>query len=279
MIRHPCFSLAALLFLAAVVTLPTGADTALVSPLFFPVVGKGGETAGKGIVLNGGAFHCEDAAAVGATWQHTGGTQAGVDCAGIEDVPRVDLSDIGGALGGDSVYLLTVNEPDLWHSIDQVVIWQRAIEDAYPGWRIVAPDMSHLAGNYLADVRAAYIARYGVAPRWYALAAHCYSTGQMDCIAVLAPYTDLARQWRIPGGVWVTEYAALACGGWSQTAARAEAARVVAWLRANATRWAWFNSRTDGGEVWSFKPTECNAPVVTYQLGYLTGWGEFVAGQ
>lgn len=131
---------------------------------------------------------------------------------GIEAVPMIrDASSVYALrLGGNSDWLMGFNEPDLAGQADltpdeAAQLW-RIVEAKWPDKLLVAPVPSHLHPYWLHGFYAAYVTRYGQAPRLDALAMHCYLPTAQECIALAEQYEGLAQAWGIREG-WVTEFA------------------------------------------------------------------------
>ncbi len=175
---------------------------------------------------------------------------------------------------------MTINEPDLAGiTPNEMVGYWLQIEAAYPDRFLVSPEPSHYTPQYLAEFRAAYKAATGHYPRMDALGIHCYGD-YWFCSGPILQVVDYAWAWNIPE-VWVSEFGIAACGSTSMAGAQAQATYMVQFLRSRAkiTRFAWFNSRTEGGEWWSFKPPECNMSLFTYVNGCRTAWGDWYAAR
>ena len=192
---------------------------------------------GKGLAMAWG--HCEDATAVGATWEYN--WYVGFDCPGLDNVPMLYNADVENwpKPGFTSDWLLGFNEPDINNQGNltpaaAALLWREA-ELRYPDKFLVSPAPSHKHPEWLAEFRGAYLARYGTYPRLDALAAHCYGT-LLFCREIIGKYLTWAEDWRIPGGVWVTEFANkdVAIG-----------AELVEWLahEPGVSRYAWFDDR------------------------------------
>jgi hypothetical protein len=257
---------------------------------FVPLALGGRDMPGVGLTYR----RCEDAAAVGARWQY-GWTPQPAACEGVEDVPMVWGRDaVGAPVTGDSLWLMGFNEPDRANQADlspaeAAVLW-RTVETAYPDRKLVAPAPSHVDVAWLERFRAAYVLRWGQAPRLDALAAHCYRATAAECMATVGWYITQAQAWGV-GEVWVTEFAFLPCwyggGPAGEERALAEAGAFVTWLRAQpkVTRWAWFASRIEGTEWWAERDPACNSALLRAgptQAGLagadLTGFGAWFKG-
>lgn len=163
---------------------------------------------------------------------------------GIETVPMIyDEKYIEAEIAGNSRWLMGFNEPDKLDqagmSIEQAVTGWARIEERFPDRLLVAPTPSSRAPGWLAQMRAAFVARYGRDPRWDALGVHCHYHDPAWCAAYVESVIEQAHAWGI-GEVWVTEWEML-------SAERAQA--FGAWLAANpgVTRQAVYVARQDCG--------------------------------
>lgn len=274
--------LAKLIVLTSVLLSPciaTSAD-APVYHAYAPAVIKT-TNAKKGIGLS--YRHCEDVAAVGASWEY-GWCACPCDCDYRDDVPMLwGYQQLGATVSGDSDWLLGFNEPDRpeqanltpWEAAE---LW-RALDAEHADRLLVSPAPSHLDPQWLQRFRWAYALRYGESPRLDALAIHCYG-GFEGCKAVIEQVVGYANEWGVEGGVWVTEFATPPCLFSSQSEALAQARALIQWMDAEprVARYAWFASRINGDEWWGPDPA-CMAPLVDYDTGQLTVWGQMYRGQ
>ncbi len=224
---------------------------------YFPLISTTKIGALKGIALVGS---CDDAKSVGANWEYAW-YPLPQDCAGMENVPMIrdadqlaKISQTG--LGGNSRWIMGFNEPDLCDQAcltpDQAVPLWAQIEEKFPNQKLVAPVPSQFDPEWLLRFRSAFIAQYGRAPRFDALAAHCYFWLASDCITVLTnQYKRWASEWGVPE-VWLTEF-----GFWtSDTRTLRDTSRevtaLVNWMKADplVTRYAWFTARSMITEPW-----------------------------
>lgn len=176
--------------------------------------------------------NCAGLRAVGTGWTYNW-TKMPYVCDGIESVPMVWCDDVGGALGGDSEWLLGPNEPDVYDqcnktTLEMVPIW-REIEEAYADKLLVSPAVMWTL--WLRGWRDAYVAEYGRLPRVDAVAVHCYTWTDNVAVAVDYCKQQVAGAYALGlGNVWITEWAWLgsdqgmglhtccACGpGWTKT--------------------------------------------------------------
>jgi hypothetical protein len=230
----------------------------------------------KGIGLTYG--FCEDAQAVGATWQYGWGPKS-KNCAGLENVPMIwGKADAKALLAGsiklqgNSDYILGFNEPDLRSQAylspqEAADLWYQ-LEKQYPDKRLVSPAMSRYdffdvsgeAERWLPQFRDLYHRTYGGYPRFDALAVHCYASpakAWTSCQELIRWYEQKAVEWGVSGGIWVTEYGFPADQCRSQTGCEWSAAvdalnRFTDWLktRPQVRRYAWFAARIQGSETW-----------------------------
>ena len=186
---------------------------------------------------------------LGGSWYHNWGPMPGV-AAGVEAVPMIWGRDVPTTVGGNSMYLLGMNEPDMDGQSnltpqEGAQIW-RKIELAFPGKLLISPVPSHEDPEWLVRFRDAYRAMYGRWPRLDGLALHCYIPEQGGCIALGQKYVGWARAWGA-NEIWVTEFAYLPM--WAQNA-EAQAREFVAWLEAEplVKRYAPFTAYIRGGD-------------------------------
>jgi hypothetical protein len=245
--------------------------------IFFPVVlSPGGPTIRKGVGLT--YENCADALAVGATWQYRW-VPLVINCPGLENVPMIwGASDVAKTVTGNSQWIMGFNEPDLATQANispakAATLW-RTIEGKYPGRSLLAPAPSAAHPDWLVQFRNAYIGLYKTAPRLDGLAVHCYRWTAEDCISLTQWYLARAKEWGI-SEVWVSEFAFLPCGNRSIAQAEAEMEQYIQWMKGNPkiTRYAWFASRIRGDEWWAFQPRECNTPLLDFDRGSLTAFG------
>jgi len=233
--------------------------------------------------------HCEDIQAMGASWQYNW-SFAPVNCTGedvpmVWGVPQMELLRRGRQIGGDSSWLMGFNEPDLSDQArmtpeEAAAAWHW-LEAQYPGKLLISPAPSHLHPEWLPQFRAAYVVAYGRPPRLDALAMHCYYPTAEECITLAQRFVGWADEWDVTGGVWVTEFAFPACYCGGQVAGLREAQEFIAWmdLEPAIARYAWFSSRQQGNEWWSFRWAECRTPLFDFETGALTVWGQMYSGQ
>lgn len=212
------------------------------------------------------------------SWLPDPGTWAGVD---HERVPMIwGRNDVGATVGGNSVWLMGFNEPDLSGQANlstgtAAVLW-REIERLYPERKLVAPAPSDVWPGWIDAMRYAYFARYGSWPRFDALAFHCYKPTANECIAIGRQFVAWARAWGVRE-VWCTEFAFLPA--WTADA-EGEARRFVAWLEGEplVTRYAPFVSYIDfsAGPPWWW-PWAGPDPSVLTETGELTAIGRWYA--
>ncbi len=160
--------------------------------------------AGK-LGLSGGTP--EQAQVLGASWLYDWSPAPPVD-EWIESVPMIGHAGVvDAALGGNSQWILGFNEPDLTVqsniSPERAGVLWREIERLYPGRKLVSPAV--IDPLWLDHMRNDYISYYGTAPRFDAIAWHCYEWNAAGCIALGERFLRLAELWGVPE-VWVTEF-------------------------------------------------------------------------
>ena len=209
---------------------------------------------------------------------------------GVESVPMIysppvlhQLLSGETTLGGNSPYILGYNEPDRPDQANvppevAVLPWL-FLERTYPDHLLVSPAPSHERPEWLAEFYAAFVAGTGRAPRFEALAIHCYYVNTTSgCKQVFEQVLTYADEWDIPGGVWVTEFGpACSAQGFDATTAELESRELIQWLEAQPgiARYAWFPTRLDGTEYW--KPNLEDWAVLVDEQG-LTRWGDLYIG-
>lgn len=145
----------------------------------------------------------------GCTWCYSWSAQPSAP-AGVEAVPMIwDETQVTSDVGGSSEWIMGFNEPDLGSqanlSPEQAVEPWAVVEARFPDRKLVAPAPSHLHPEWLPAFREAFRVRYGRAPRFAALAAHCYWSTAAGCAQMLDRYEGWARAWGVPE-IWVTEF-------------------------------------------------------------------------
>lgn len=118
-------------------------------------------------------------------------------------------------LGGNSDWVLGINEPELAgqanRTPEQGAVIQRQMEICYPD-RLIASPATTTDPDWLGEMYDAYVSLYGQAPRFDALAVHCYAHNGVDvmtrCRYMLDRMDAYADEWGIDK-IMVTEYAAV----------------------------------------------------------------------
>jgi len=241
-----------LLFLGALLCLAEVTSSAFVSPLltrqvYIPSALTYRVPAhGAGMTVG----DCEAVAALGLEWMH--GWQCNpMVCPGVDVVPQVSrLWEIGQPLGGNSRYVIYLNEPEepLQSNIPDpldAADGLAAMLAAYPDRTIVLPSASLVyltamweAGDFPADRVAAN--------------GHCYGWGYLEtALCKCKAEADDLRAWAIERGiteVWITEF------GYDPEwqgmgATEAFMVEMVGHYRATGiTRWAWFQVDPTAGK-------------------------------
>lgn len=220
-----------------------------------------------------------DMSALGNRWCYS--WTADPRCAGpYERVPMLwDETHVADAIGGCSEWVMGFNEPD--HpgqanlTPEQAVAPWAAVEQTAGGWQLVAPAPAY-STRWLTQFRAAFQAAYGRAPRFDALAVHCYAGNARACIDKVQTFEELARAWGAPGApleVWVTEF---------YFADEREARAFVAYLEADdmVTRYAPFVSRLDCADAKEYGYWDCDKagdPSLLNTTAGLTRYGAWYA--
>lgn len=212
--------------------------------------------------LSGGTPQQADA--LGANWLYDWTTHPDTRGEYVEAVPMVWGAWGDGSVpevGGNSPWLMGFNEPDIAIQANLTPehaarLW-RQIEAAYPRKLLVSPAPSSEGRYWLVQMRLAYRELFDTWPRFDVLAAHCYQWTAAACDAVLRDYRAWVRDWQIPGGIWVTEFAFQRA--WTPDPER-EARTFVAMLEADplVRRYAPFVAHTPRG-VWYWPYTSPQA--------------------
>jgi len=216
---------------------------------------------------------CMDISAVNASWQY-GWWPRPARCQGIENVPMVAcgadalklIDSVGGLeIGGNSEWFMLFNEPDLMPQTtpgEGAILYWRLLP-IIGGRKIVAPAPYELHIEWLPKFRQAYQNIYGEPPRLDALAAHCYMPTAAECEALVEQFIVWASKWQV-SEVWVTEFSFMSLS---------EAHEFVDWMNSKReiTRYAWFTNRLPALHV-------NDAPLVEWDTGRLTVWGEMYRG-
>lgn len=229
----------------------------------------------KGIGLTYG--HCADAQLVGASWQYGWGPRP-KDCPGVESVPMIwGRESIGTEVSGTSNYLLGFNEPDRSNQADltpaeAAELW-RDVELLYADdWLLVSPAVSHTDVDWLRRFVSTYQLRYDEMPQLDALAVHCYANTVQGCIDAVQEVIEMADDWQVLGGVWLTEFAFWPTAGEEVADALTRALHMIGMLdgEPGVVRYAWFAARMRGDEWWA---PNVAAPLVEFETGQLTMYG------
>lgn len=284
---------------------PIPPDTKFVSPLrvrqlrqYVPLAINDRTLNKKGI---GG--DCETARMVGADWYY-GWSSWPSQCqqaAYLEQPLPIGVPMIWGDWGNGPVpqvaaseFLLLFNEPDLPQQANitpaRATELQWRIEQSPLGRRrIGAPAPSHVGSWWLEAMRSEFITRYGRPPKWDFLTVHCYFATAEECIAHVRWYLDKAKEWRIPDGIWVTEFAILPCtnqvhgvGGQPGIAAAIrEANRLIDWFESvpEIKTYFWYISYQPHDAWYAFQPMPDCDTSLRFHDGRLTAFGRWYAGR
>ncbi len=152
--------------------------------------------------------NCDHIWTLGARWGAVWGPTTDTRC---DIVPMIwDETHVEDAVVTAQGWLALFNEPDncpaqACLTPTAAVQPLRRVEERFAGkYKLVAPVPAY-GTRWLVDTRAAFVAAYGRAPRWDALAVHCYLNDATACYAKVRQYVALARAWGIRE-VWVTEF-------------------------------------------------------------------------
>ena len=268
------------------------AHTARSHTYFFPTILRP-EIPKKGL---GG--DCNTARQVRAGWYYNWGRNPG-GCGPadfIETLPQAipmlwgDWGDGPIPQVAEADYLLLFNEPDLRGQANiparRAAILQYQIEASPLVQRkIGAPAPSHAHPEWLVAMRDEFIGLYGRPPKWDFLPVHCYFATAEECQRHVQWFIARARDWQIPGGLWITEFAVLPCvnnihrvgGQPGVQPAIAEADRLIAWFERTpeVTRYAWYISYQPLDAWYAFQPMpDCDTSLRT-ENWMLTDWGQW----
>jgi hypothetical protein len=220
------------------------------------------------------------------TWHHT--VPDWLEGCAIEVIPMIwGARTTRADLAGNSDWLMTFNEPD--HpgqanlSPEQGATAYRLIETWYPDKLLISPAVV-FGWQWLIDMRAAYISRYGAAPRFDAFGLHCYpvkpSLTLLDWTRQLLDEGErLCDLWGVKGGIWVNEWAQ-----WDsdkRDLQRSEVLQMTILLNnrksvAGHAMWALSYSMNPGPDaVW--QPPTCDTRLLDCETGSLTALGHAYA--
>ncbi|MBP9707832.1 MAG: hypothetical protein KBD78_09310 [Oligoflexales bacterium] len=177
----------------------------------------------------------------------------------------------------ESKYFLGFNEPNGKNQAnmtpEEAAIMWKILEDLFKGkYSLIAPVPSQKEGDpnfdqgveWLKSFRNVYIQKYGTAPQLHALAVHCYLFPKYDnkpydtsyCKNLIQQYINLSKTWKLPGSVWLTEFAvsydpgvydtyASLYGNQSVEYLKDGIKDMLAWVSTNEDvgRYAWFTNR------------------------------------
>jgi len=272
--RWPLAVLAVVAGLAVTVQVdPTPFDSPFPSPLashlYLPVVvGNRPTTGGHGAGMTVG--DCEAVAALGLEWTH-GWQRNPTICEGVEAVPQIShLSEIGQPLGGNSQYVIYLNEPEQTNQSnvpDPLDAAAGLVEMlvTYPDKIIVLPSASL---HYLTVMWDAG----DFPPERVAANGHCYGWGYLSTALVKCKaHGDNLLAWADERGIretWITEFG-LDPAWYDGMAGNVEFMRqmVAYYERVGIDRWAWFQVNSTARK-WS------TGEMGLWVDGYITELGE-----
>jgi len=255
-----------------------------VSVIYMPNVTQGQTIANR--VWGVGAHHPYDAigpitkeqalALIGVEWYYDWHYQPAV-FAGIESVPMYwDATVVGKPLGGNSIWRLGFNEPDIASQAGMTpaqgaAFWRQIEQDPQnQNAKLVAPTPSSEGNQWRWDWKAEYQARYGRSPKVDAVGVHVYPQTWSYFLQTMDDAWAFAQAFGVK--LWVTEYAFLPC--WS--ANDVNLAKMTQHFIDNPgrfERWAPFILSCSGLESWSFG-AKCNTSLVNFSTGQLTPIGQ-----
>lgn len=244
--------------------------------LFLPVVRRSGLFSKRGVgATTGGCPVQTDGASLRlleVSWAFGWGPGL-AKYPGVEMVPMIrDARHVGESLGGSSQYLLGFNEPEEQEPFgcnmspaEAAVLW-REVEKHYPERRLVSPATVN-DRQWLRRMVYEYQARYGEVPRFDAISMYCYNPSDWigECQRSVAMLYEWGKEWGVPEGIWVNEFANPWLSGQQQIAAMME---MVRWLESDerVDRYAWFAARYHGqawAPGWNTQLLECDINQLT----------------
>ena len=226
----------------------------------------------KGVVLNWENQHKEDVTRMGASWLCCG--WQGPIYSGLETICNLDWGNEPKIPSGNSRYLMGWNEPDCGTitPLEAAIRWWEVIEPMYATrYILVASAVAHWDWGWHQEWHKQFRHKYGRWPTYDAVNIHGYSSPSRNVI----PEFESALAWVKQMGkkLWITEYAAVPDPNWTEMQALTEAWRVIGWCLLNdVERFAWFNTRTTGKELWTTR-----TPLFEYDSGIMTAYGKLYA--
>ena len=219
----------------------------------------------------------DDARTLGAGWLYSWGTRPPL-VNGVESVPMLwDEFDGCPELGGNSEWVMGFNERDHFGlanlSPEEGAEQWRQVEQCYPDKKLLSPAPA-FGTTWLEEMREAYIAASGEAPRFDAVAMHCYGGDGFvpGCQRKARSYATKLEAWDVPGGLWLTEFG---CVDPDREVQVENMEQALAWVETDPhiTRYSWFATRYKGDEVWAFG-TDHTTALAACESGELTALGE-----
>jgi hypothetical protein len=258
---------------------------------FIPLIVSGNSVASSPTISKRGLADtgtCAQDTKLGVTWRYNWDVNPGAAaCPGVESVGMIwgDYA-IGWNITASSNYLLGFNEPERSDqanlSPETAAEYWHDIETTYPTYKLVSPanlwglGQNGIAETWLRAWRAAYVSKYGKAPRVDAVAFHWYGWQTSDATAALGTVTKIADEWNVRD-LWLTEFAFMAsgttpCYGYTESQALSEAGQFLTNLdkSSRVVKYAWF--ATSLTPTQGFQPLQCNAPLFS-QDGTMTTFG------
>ena len=222
---------------------------------------------------------CEAVAALEIEWVRTWAREPEV--CGVETVPQVsNLEEIGRPLGGNSDYVVFLNEPENPRQSDVPSATVaggglRLAMDTYPDMKFILPSATE-------DYRDSMLEAAGDIDRSrLVVGGHCYGWGQVEtALCKCKAHADDLLAWADENGidqVWIPEFGLDPAWDDGMGGSVRFAREMVAYYRqVGVERWAWFQvNATEGrwstGEMglWIDGPTELGE---TYKTMALEGW-------
>jgi hypothetical protein len=212
----------------------------------------------------------EEVAYVNAAWAWNWGDNPPL-FPNVESIPNVWDGPVKGKLGGNSVWLMGPNEPNVdWQANStpqEVAAWWPTFEAT--DRCLTSPQMSdgESGKEWIIAFYQAYTASHaGRPPKMDALAFHCYQSVE-GCIQLARDYMAMAEAWDIKE-VWVSEFSFFRSPDTSIRQAVTDAERFITWMEAEPmiTRYAWYSSRVEcclNGKTCSYDP-EVDAPLFNW---------------
>ncbi|MBP9707658.1 MAG: hypothetical protein KBD78_08430 [Oligoflexales bacterium] len=209
-----------------------------------------------------------------------------------------------------SEYLLGFNEPNGTRQAnltpeEGAFLWNEVEKTYANNYKLIAPSPAQHGGDpnndggikWLRDFRAAFLAKYKKDPKLHALPVHCYIWwgnpndevyDSTYCKNLTQAYINLSKEWKLPQGVWITEFGLVysegsyndweaSLGTQSVVALKEGIKDLVSWFISHndVYRYAWFTHR-QGDDCFATPPNyNCTkTPTFIYKTTNPTYIGE-----